>query len=111
MGGAARARFEAGFVVSTLRFDFSGARVLVTGGSNGLGLGMARAFAAAGFYVERFAVPDEFPEVIEMLATGDDTVDAMISHQVDWDDFPGAFSAARDTARAVKVVVRFPGIV
>ena len=53
--------------------------------------------------------PDEFPEVIEMLATGDDTVDAMISHQVDWDDLPGAFAAARDTARAVKVVVRFPG--
>jgi len=30
------------------RFDFAGARVLVTGGSNGLGLGIARAFADAG---------------------------------------------------------------
>jgi NAD(P)-dependent dehydrogenase (short-subunit alcohol dehydrogenase family) len=29
-------------------FDFSGARVLVTGGSGGIGLGIARAFAAAG---------------------------------------------------------------
>ncbi len=29
-------------------FDFTGARVLVTGGSNGLGLGIARAFAEAG---------------------------------------------------------------
>jgi NAD(P)-dependent dehydrogenase (short-subunit alcohol dehydrogenase family) len=29
-------------------FDFSGARVLVTGGSNGIGLGVARAFAGAG---------------------------------------------------------------
>lgn len=29
-------------------FDFSGARVLVTGGSNGIGLGVARAFATAG---------------------------------------------------------------
>jgi 3-oxoacyl-[acyl-carrier protein] reductase len=29
-------------------FDFSGARVLVTGGSNGIGLGVATAFAAAG---------------------------------------------------------------
>jgi 3-oxoacyl-[acyl-carrier protein] reductase len=30
-----------------VRFDFAGARVLVTGGSNGLGLGIARAFAEA----------------------------------------------------------------
>jgi 3-oxoacyl-[acyl-carrier protein] reductase len=29
-------------------FDYSGARVLVTGGSNGIGLGVARAFQAAG---------------------------------------------------------------
>ena len=29
-------------------FDFTGARVLVTGGSNGIGLGVARAFRAAG---------------------------------------------------------------
>jgi len=33
------------------RFDFSGARVLVTGGSNGIGLGIARAFADAGAHV------------------------------------------------------------
>ena len=29
-------------------FDFSGTRVLVTGGSNGIGLGIARAFASSG---------------------------------------------------------------
>jgi NAD(P)-dependent dehydrogenase (short-subunit alcohol dehydrogenase family) len=34
--------------VNELRFDFSGARVLVTGGSGGIGLGVARAFAEAG---------------------------------------------------------------
>jgi NAD(P)-dependent dehydrogenase (short-subunit alcohol dehydrogenase family) len=34
--------------VNGLRFDFSGARVLVTGGSSGIGLGVARAFAQAG---------------------------------------------------------------
>ncbi len=32
-------------------FDFSGARVLVTGGSNGIGLGVARAFSVAGAHV------------------------------------------------------------
>jgi 3-oxoacyl-[acyl-carrier protein] reductase len=34
--------------MNALRFDFSGARVLVTGGSNGIGLGIASLFAAAG---------------------------------------------------------------
>jgi len=34
--------------VNSLRFDFTDANVLVTGGSNGIGLGIARAFAAAG---------------------------------------------------------------
>jgi len=34
--------------VNAPRFDFTGARVLVTGGSNGLGLGVAEAFADAG---------------------------------------------------------------
>jgi NAD(P)-dependent dehydrogenase (short-subunit alcohol dehydrogenase family) len=34
--------------MNSARFDFAGARVLVTGGSNGIGLGIAQAFAAAG---------------------------------------------------------------
>lgn len=34
--------------MNSLRFDFTGARVLVTGGSNGIGLGIAGAFAGAG---------------------------------------------------------------
>jgi len=37
-----------GIGVVTATFDFSGARVLVTGGSNGIGLGVARAFNTAG---------------------------------------------------------------
>ena len=34
--------------MNRVRFDFSGTRVLVTGGSGGIGLGVARAFADAG---------------------------------------------------------------
>ncbi len=34
--------------MSSVAFDFTGASVLVTGGSNGIGLGVARAFADAG---------------------------------------------------------------
>ncbi|MHA7835955.1 MAG: SDR family NAD(P)-dependent oxidoreductase [bacterium] len=34
--------------MADVRFDFSGARVLVTGGSSGIGLGIASAFAEAG---------------------------------------------------------------
>ncbi len=34
--------------MNEIRFDYSGARVLVTGGSGGIGLGIARAFAQAG---------------------------------------------------------------
>jgi len=34
--------------MAKIDFDFSGAQVLVTGGSNGIGLGIARAFRSAG---------------------------------------------------------------
>src|SRR5262245_34285637 len=37
--------------VNHVRFDFTGARVLVTGGSNGIGLAVATAFADAGAQV------------------------------------------------------------
>jgi len=37
--------------VNAARFDFGGARVLVTGGSNGIGLAVARGFADAGAHV------------------------------------------------------------
>jgi NAD(P)-dependent dehydrogenase (short-subunit alcohol dehydrogenase family) len=38
-------------LVNAARFDFAGAHVLVTGGSNGIGLAVARGFADAGAHV------------------------------------------------------------
>jgi NAD(P)-dependent dehydrogenase (short-subunit alcohol dehydrogenase family) len=37
--------------VNAARFDFAGARILVTGGSNGIGLAVAKGFADAGAHV------------------------------------------------------------
>ncbi len=58
-------------MANTTRFDFSGARVLVTGGSNGIGLGIARAFAAAGAHVTitgTKAAASEYPHDLSAFA-------------------------------------------
>lgn len=52
---------------------------------------------------------DEFSEVVAMLGAGDVDVSPMISHRFPFDEFPAAFATARDTARALKVMVEFPG--
>ena len=52
--------------------------------------------------------PDELPEVIATLASDGATLDALVSHVVDWPDVDHAFALARDLATARKVVVRFP---
>ena len=59
-----------------VHFDFAGARVLVTGGSNGIGLAVARAFVSAG------------AEVVEVMELNEVTAAMMtvIRHSaLDWD--------------------------
>lgn len=48
-------------------FDFSGAMAVVTGAASGLGLGMARAFHAAG---ARVAMGDVRKDAVESAAAG-----------------------------------------
>lgn len=51
------------------------------------------------------AYPNEFPEVIDMLASGKIDVDAVISHQFPLSEFEQALSQARDTDTAIKVMI------
>lgn len=55
------------------------------------------------------AYPDEFPAVIEMLASGRVDAAPMITHQFDFADFPQALATAHQPERAAKVMVNFPG--
>ncbi|MFT8367981.1 MAG: SDR family oxidoreductase [Acetobacter papayae] len=48
-------------------FDFSGRSVLITGASRGIGLGIARAFAAAGASLSLVAQDETMPEVAATL--------------------------------------------
>jgi len=82
-----------------LRFDFSGCRVLVTGGSNGIGLGVARGFAEAGARVqitgtrpsaseydhdlaafEYASVDVRNPEALDALAASIESLDILVNN-------------------------------
>ena len=53
------------------------------------------------------AYPTEFPEAVGLLTAGAADFEAKISHRFDFSEFSHALSVARDTERAVKVVVEF----
>jgi threonine dehydrogenase-like Zn-dependent dehydrogenase len=55
------------------------------------------------------AYPNEFPTVIEMLASGRADVSPIITHQFDWPHFTEALAMARQTDKAAKVMMNFPG--
>ncbi|MCB1616834.1 MAG: zinc-binding dehydrogenase [Pseudomonadales bacterium] len=54
------------------------------------------------------AYPNEFPEVIRMLASGKIDSDILISHRFAFEDFLTAIETAKDPDAAAKVLVRFP---
>ncbi len=73
-----------------VQFDFSGAQVLVTGGSNGIGLGIARAFHAAGARVAitgRKAKAEDYPQDLSGL----DYHRAEMTSEADLERLSGAF--------------------
>jgi len=55
------------------------------------------------------AYPDEFPAVLEMLASGRVDASPMITHQFAFVEFMDALATAQQPDRAGKVVVNFPG--
>ena len=52
------------------------------------------------------AYPEEFPEVIELLASGEVDVRPLITHHFPLEHFMDALETARDAQRAGKVMIR-----
>ena len=55
--------------------------------------------------VGSMAYPTEFPQVLEMLASGKVDTGPLISHRLPLQDFPRALAIARDPQVAAKVMV------
>jgi NAD(P)-dependent dehydrogenase (short-subunit alcohol dehydrogenase family) len=79
-------------VTGTAEFDFTGARVLVTGATRGIGLGVATAFAHAGADV---VVTGTRPTAADY----DDDLSAFVYRQVTMTDDPGVDELARSLDR------------
>jgi len=92
-------------------FDMSGKVVLVTGGSRGLGLEMARAFAASGADVIVSSRKAEACEAVaeEIRGMGRRAL-AVGCHVGQWDQIPQLVEAAYDTFGKVDVLVNNAGI-
>jgi len=59
-------------------------------------------------FVTSMAYPNEFPDVIAMLADKNNDLSAMISHRFSFDAFFEAFTMAQDREKSAKVLVTFP---
>lgn len=87
--------------------DFTGKRVLVTGGSSGIGNGIAHAFAKAGAEVH---VTGTRPDEGDYLENEDSDFTGLTYHQLDVTDRE-APAALADTIGAMDVVIQSQGTV
>lgn len=71
-------------------------------------LNFQSALAKEMTFITSMAYPNEFPEVISMLADKNNNADAMISHRYPFDAFFDAFAMAQDRDHSAKVLVTFP---
>lgn len=90
-------------VVNTAR---TGARVVVLGlHKQAVQLDLANVLLRELNIVGSMAYPEEFPQVIAMLASGEADVESLISHRFPLSDFKSALAQARDANATLKVMV------
>ena len=55
--------------------------------------------------VASLAYPEEFPQVLEMLATGKVDPSPLVTHRFGLSEFHEALDTARDASRSIKVMI------
>ena len=84
----------------------TGARLVVLGlHKQPVALDLANVLLRELHIVGSMAYPDEFPEVIAMLASGRVDVGPVITHRYPLSEFDQALAMARDAGSAIKVLV------
>ena len=90
-------------VMNTAR---TGARVVVLGlHKQPIQLDLANVLFRELNIIGSMAYPDEFPEVIEMLASGEIDVDPVITHRFPLTGFSDALAQAKNANKAIKVMI------
>lgn len=89
-----------------LRLTRVGARVVVVGvHKHKVELDLVNLLIREQEIVASLAYPSEFPEVLELIASGRVDPLPLVTHRFGLSEFPEAFATAHDAARAIKVMV------